>query len=190
MFKTKVHIICQARWEISFEFVFLRNYFEAFVYYFIFWLSRGAGSWTGYERWWWVRWFFLFFSPWPWLLSSLFVPALYCVSVWVWWRGIYFSFPCLVSFNLLTCRESLWVFWYLFCWLIIFVILSFINFLPCLITGVTFRGNNIRIMLVCMQRLSIFKILLCYLLHCQCHKMVKLTQTIRWLIIYLAVCLL
>ena len=33
----------------------------------------------------------------------------------------------------------------------------FFFFLPCLITAVNYRGNNICIMLVCMQRLSIFQ---------------------------------
>ena len=43
--------------------------------------------------------------------------------------------------------------------------LHFIIFLPCLITGVNYRGNNIRIMLIFMQRLSIFQTFWHYLVH-------------------------
>ena len=43
--------------------------------------------------------------------------------------------------------------------------LHFIIFLPCLITGVNYRGNNIRIMLICMQRLSIFQTFWHYLIY-------------------------
>ena len=43
--------------------------------------------------------------------------------------------------------------------------LHFIIFLPCLITGVNCRGNNIRIMLIFMQRLSIFQTFWHYLVY-------------------------
>ena len=43
--------------------------------------------------------------------------------------------------------------------------LHFIIFLPCLITGVNYRGNNIRIMLIFMQRLSIFQTFWHYLVY-------------------------
>ena len=43
--------------------------------------------------------------------------------------------------------------------------LHFIIFLPCLITGVNYRGNNIRIMLIFMQRLSLFQTFWHYLVY-------------------------
>ena len=43
--------------------------------------------------------------------------------------------------------------------------LHFIIFLPCIITGVNYRGNNIRIMLIFMQRLSIFQTFWHYLVY-------------------------
>ena len=39
------------------------------------------------------------------------------------------------------------------------------HFLPCLITEVNYRGNNICIMLICMQRLSIFETFWHYLMY-------------------------
>ena len=121
----KVSIICRVRWEIPFEFFSLRNYSEPFVYNFIFWFSRQAWWWTGWEGGW-GRWPFPFFLPRPWLLSSLFVGAFYCL--WPWWRRIYFLLPCLVLFILLSCWGNLLVFWYPLCWLIIWVISTLLFF--------------------------------------------------------------
>ena len=140
-----------------------RNYFEPFVYYFIFWFSRRADWWTG-RGWGWERRPFPFFSHWPWLLSSLFfVSSSSFVS---------FSPPGLMKGNLFSLSLTRVVY-------LAFLLRKSLGFLRpsllaymrylqfffhCLITGVNYRGNNICIMLISMQRLSIFLTFWHYLL--------------------------
>ena len=96
------HIIYHARSEIPFEFFSLRNYFEPFVYYLIFWFSTPAG-WRNEWELGWGKWPFPFFLPWLWLLLYLFVAAFYYLRAW--WKTIYFPFPWLVSFILFLFEE-------------------------------------------------------------------------------------
>ena len=71
----KVRIVCHARWEIPFEFFSLRNYFKLFVYYFIFWFSKRAVWWTGWE-WVWRG------QPFPFFLALTLTPFVsFCWSV-------------------------------------------------------------------------------------------------------------